>query len=468
MYPPERLRRRFDILPNAGLSPPRHPMDERLPDGSSVDQLLRRVNSGNRPVNVPANAGLTLPQPTQPNIDLSGIQPPTPNQPPPPPTAPRIGYSTAGLSGVDRLMQRRRALEEADPESRVTDSGEILPPEKTGRFKGAGYGLSSAVNQLNPERPMFALGQLLGGGIKGLVAPRSAAKSQRQIDIASLDNDIARGLKLESMQGELDRQRNPIGSMSTRVVGEGEYPGIEAGTEIRTRVDPRTGAITDVVGPNNRPVVSDLAKRPSTGAPHYDTDSEGYLITVQNGRSTRIKDENGQPVRGKKTAEGEYEIEINGQRLKGLTAGQILNYFGQVNEREAKRTDEQRDRTAKYNAAKSEYDSLIEAEKAAETEKNRAYQTLDQMRKSNQPKEDIEQAQRAASEADSFYRSFGEKKKDAARRMQENQVTTSTPSTTNPPAPPNVTEASVRADARARGKDENEAVRKARSFGWIP
>jgi hypothetical protein len=44
------------------------------------------------------------------------------------------------------------------------------------------------------------------------------------------------------------------------------------------------------------------------------------------------------------------------------------------------------------------------------------------MRKSNQPKEDIAQAEQDAQKANDYYRSFGEKKKDAARRMQENMV----------------------------------------------
>lgn len=39
---------------------------------------------------------------------------------------------------------------------------------------------------------------------------------------------------------------------------------------------------------------------------------------------------------------------------------------------------------------------------------------------------------------------------------------------TAPPPPPGVTEASIRAEARRRGANEEEAVRRARSFKWIP
>jgi hypothetical protein len=126
--------------------------------------------------------------------------------------------------------------------------------------------------------------------------------------------------------------------MSTRVVTEGEYPGIEAGTEIRVRIDPRTGSITDVVGPNNRPVVSDVAKRPPAGSPHYESDSEGYLITVQGGRAERVTDRDGQPVRVKsKNAAGEVvEVEVGGKTLR-VTPGQALDYYGQIGKREEER-----------------------------------------------------------------------------------------------------------------------------------
>lgn len=375
------------------------------------------------PVTVPSgNAGLSLPQPSSPNIDMAGTHPPQPNLPTPEPSTPRIGYSTQGLTGLDKLIQHRKALEEADPESKVTDSGEILPPEKTGRFRGMGTMAGLAAQQVDPDRPLFSLGQMLGGGITGLVSPRSAAKAQRRFDIGQLDNDVAQGLKLKTAQAELDRATNPIGQMSTRVVTEGEYPGIEAGTEIRVRVDPRTGSVIDVVGPNNRPVVSDMVKRAPQGAPHYESDADGNLIAIQGGRAQKVTGEDGQPIKVRsKNAAGEVvEVEVNGRTLK-VTPGQALDYYGQIGAREDKRTAEDRERQSKHDAAKSEYDSLVTAEEEARKAKEDAYKTLDAMRKSNQPKEDVEQADQAAKAADAFYRTFGEKKKEAGRRMLENQ-----------------------------------------------
>lgn len=411
-----------------------------------------------------SDRGLSLPQPpATPNINLSGVTLPTPSQPiAPAEPSPRIGYSTAGLTGVDRLLQRRRALEEADPESRVTDTGEILPPRKTGRLSGLGQGFKVAAAGIDPNHPMFSLGQLVGGGISGLASPRSAAKESRRLDMARLDNDVARGLKLEQEQAQLEAMRGPkLGPMSTREVAEGEYPGIEAGTEIRTRVDPRTGSITDVIGPNNRPVIS---RGPQARNPHYESDDQGYLITVQGGQARRVTDPNGNPVRVKsKNADGEVvEVEVNGQRLK-VTPGQALNYYGQVGAQATKRDEARQERERNYNAAKSEYDSLVEAEKSAAAEKDRAYGVLNSMRTSNQPKEDIAQAEDAAKAADAYYRTFGEKKKDAARRMQENQAPA--PVTTQPYAGRTMSQANLERYAKDKGLSVDEARRQVEAQG---
>jgi hypothetical protein len=328
---------------------------EQLPDGRDTQDLLRPGRERS-PLNISRlnpDAGLSLPQPASPTINTSVVPPPSPSQPLAPTPPPRIGYSTAGLTGTEALMQRRRALEEADPESKVTPTGEILPPEKTGRWKGLGQGLLLAGAQANSDRPMYALGQVLGGGISGAVSPRGSAKVARKFELGQLDNDIARGLKLEGMEQDV---RGPkLGQMSTRVVQEGEYPGIDAGTEIRVRVDPRTGAVTDVVGPNNRPVVSQSVQR-AGGAPHYEKDADGYLITVQGGRAQRVMDEAGKPVqvRGGKDGEEYVEVEVNGRKLR-VTPGQALSYYGQLGQREEAATGDAAKRQAHIDASSSLY-----------------------------------------------------------------------------------------------------------------
>ena len=433
---------RQSFMPGESAGMPDSFWNRRFPFLRSTQQLREQQPNyaalGNndttpRPaVNIPPNAGLTPPEPATPNLDITGpVQPSESTSP----SSKRVSFSSlGGLTGVGRLLEQRRITEAADPTSDVRirgDNVDVTPPRMEGvnglsRWRGLGQGLKVAAQGIDPDHPMFSLGALLGGGISGLASPRSAAKESRKLDLARLDNDIARGLKLEQEQAQLEQMRGPkMGSMSTRVVTEGEYPGIEAGTEVRTRVDPRTGEITDIIGPNQKPVIADLAKRPAQGAPHYESDSEGYLITVQGGRAQRVTDSDGQPVKVKsKNADGEVvEVTVNGQTLK-VTPGQALSYYGQVGERETKRDEAQAEREARYNAAKSEYDSLVEAEKQAGAEKDRAYQVLDQMRQSSQPKEDIAQAEQDAQKANDYYRTFGEKKKDAARRMQENEVRT--------------------------------------------
>jgi len=458
LYPEDDIRKRaLDEILKRGMRPPRQPMDERLPSGETPSDLVARL-AKHPAVAVQPNAGLTLPQPAQPNINLDNLGPPSPVAPPTTPSSPRIGYSTAGLTGIDRLMERRRALEEADPESKVTDSGEILPPEKTGRLRGLGQGAALAASQYDPNHKLYSLGQVIGGGIGGAVSPRSSAKQMRKFEFSQLDNDLVRGLKLEQAQNEI---RGPkMDQMSTRVVTEGEYPGIEAGTEIRVRVDPRTGAITDVVGPNNKPVISDLAKRPASGSPHYEKDADGYLVTIQNGQARRVTGEDGKPLQVKHSGDNEeyVEVEVDGRKLR-VTPGQALSYYGQVGERESK-----------HSAAQAEYDQLIEDEKKAGTEKNAAYAAIEKFRKDHPSMslDDVDvyrQMEDEAKRLNTIYQSFAEKKRDAQRKVTENATTSQS---TLPPPPPNVTEASIRADARARGKNEDEAVRKAREFKWIP
>jgi len=191
--------------------------------------------------------------------------------------------------------------------------------------------------------------------------------TKREREIGEVENRIGQGLAI-------DRSRLPKaserGQISTRVVNEGEYPDVEAGTEIRVRIDPRTGEPTDMIGANKRPVVAGLPKKGAERAPHYDKDAEGYLITVQDGKSKRVVNEKGEPVQVKKSGDEEFvEVEVNGRKLK-VTPAQALNYYGQTGEQEIKRTAAQREalakRTAKLNESSTLYkkaDNLAEEAK---------------------------------------------------------------------------------------------------------
>ena len=381
--------------------------------------------------------------PPNPNTPDAPVQPEAINSVPLQQPKVRIGYSTAGLTGVDKLLERRKAYEEADPESNVkisSDYAEIEPPQHRkgflGRLKSLGEGALTGLAMSDPDRPLQGLGAAIGGGTLGAASPRGEAKLQRRFQLDQLNNDIARGLQLEQMQTGVGR-RGPLGTMSTRVVGEGEYDGIDAGTEIRVRVNPRTGEVTDVVGPDKKPVVSKSAKTTPAGAPHYDSDNEGYLISVQGGVATRVKDPSGNEVKVKtKNANGEVvEVEVGGRRLK-VTPGQALNYYGAIGGREDRQSETQQkreeDRQSKYDTAQSEFEQLTADETAAGEEKNRAYAYLEQLKgdairdsKQYDPAmiADIREATRAAETANSLYRSFGPKKASAKSKMTGNAPT---------------------------------------------
>jgi hypothetical protein len=325
------------------------------------------------------NLGLSLPQPATPNIDLGNIQPPTPNEPATPVTpSPRIGYSTAGLTGTDALIQRRKALEEADPESQVTATGEILPPHKTGRLRGLGQGALLGLGQGDPDRPLYSLGQAIGGAVTGAVSPRSAAKMQRRFDLGQLDTDLAKGLKLENAQADiastdaLRRQRELEPAIQAARI---EQQREEANARLELEREKAAGTITQREY-DRRQRELDRASREKIAADRI-TSSE----------------------------------KVAGMRGDGTEA-----------------------RAAKAAAAQQEYDSLITEEEAARVEKERAYKALSDMRQSpSAAKEDIAQAEDAAKTADKNYQSFGEKKRDAQRRIRENQV--AAPSSSQPAQP---------------------------------
>jgi hypothetical protein len=207
---------------------PRQPMDERLPSGESVNDLLQRqrgnpiTSMGGQGVALdsPAPRTFNFPQPTAPTVEPPA--PPAPSFPTPAEAATRVGYSTAGLSGLDKIRQRREALESADPESKVTttpDFVDIGPPamkgvNQKGRFRSGLEASLSALAHVDPamldRHPLYALGQGVGGLVGGIASPRTGAKITRHFDILDAQTDEARGLKLaqgEEQLGDIQAQR---------------------------------------------------------------------------------------------------------------------------------------------------------------------------------------------------------------------------------------------------------------------
>lgn len=117
----------------------------------------------------------------------------------------RVGFSAKGLSGLDRDMLKKRALEESDPSSKVKvedDFVNVEPPKKMGRLKGLGLGLLTGLAHGEPGNANNILGSAIGGGTLGAVKPHGVQEILRKDEIAQTDNDINKGLKQE---GEVAR-----------------------------------------------------------------------------------------------------------------------------------------------------------------------------------------------------------------------------------------------------------------------
>ena len=444
------------------LNQPRQPMDERLPDGRSVQDLLSArgsdaaprirpqspmsdVMAAPQPAQQPSPrlamssqpaAGITgalnLPQPT----DTSNIRPDgdaalrMPEAPPP--TAPSIGPSIRGMGKLDRDIMLREAMSTADPESKVRVSGDqidVSPPPMKGalphrsRWATGGEAAINALGSADPDRPLYSLGQGLGAGITGIVSPRAGAKLNRRFETQRLDNDIARGLKLEGAQSDLasaealrrNREIEPI-LQARKIEQDAEY----RNAQLELERQKATGQIDQRTYEQER----DRLNRESR-----------ERIASQN-RSSQEK------IAGMRGTDNGSEV-----------------------------------RNAKAAAAQAEFDQLVKDEEEAGKQKNAAYAIVDQLKKNPvrgvmpdkmdpEYERNLTEAQRAATEANKIYQSFAEKKRDAKTRIRENQVSAAS-SQGNPPAPPGVTEATIRAEAKRRGQDADLAVERARQWKWI-
>jgi hypothetical protein len=154
------------------------------------------------------------------SITQPALPPPNPNLPEAPqpiasepgkstntePQNVRVGFSAKGLSGLDRDMLKKRALEESDPSSRVKAEDEFVniePPKKMGRLKGLGLGILTGLAHGDPNNPNNILGSAIGGGALGAVKPHGVQEILRKDELAQTNSDIDRGLKQEEEKARL-------------------------------------------------------------------------------------------------------------------------------------------------------------------------------------------------------------------------------------------------------------------------
>src|SRR6185295_18089420 len=111
---------------------------------------------------------------------------------------------------VSRAAARVRALHDADPTSKVTDTGhgyEIQPPEKMSRLRAMWEGFK----QLLPVGAQSGIGGMIGAGtvgaIQGGISPGTIQKRGRAMETARAENELARTRELESQGLENDSRR---------------------------------------------------------------------------------------------------------------------------------------------------------------------------------------------------------------------------------------------------------------------
>jgi hypothetical protein len=190
----------YDYLRDELLRRQRQPMDERLPDGSTVQDLLQRVQQNPTTQSAPS-----------PDLDPTQMTRPRRvfEQPPQPGTAGRprfndpITYDTSGMperrahnygaEPLDSAIKYRDALENWQP------SGERSLGNTA---RGAGYGVLTAAQQ-NPG----SAEAMIGGGIAGLLAslikPSSKNWMRRGLAIPQADAEVARQMKIAGEQAKL-------------------------------------------------------------------------------------------------------------------------------------------------------------------------------------------------------------------------------------------------------------------------
>lgn len=340
----------------------------------------------------------------------------------------RVGYLTAGLSGLDKVLERKKALESADPEQsvRVTpDFVEQLPPRMQGvnahsrwRQLGETALASLAGNPSDPNNndPNAILGRLLGGSTTAAVNPRGGAQIVRRHELDEADNDIARGIQLEGQQAQL-------GSLKA--------------LQRQRELDPALDAAKIDADRDYRNAQLEIEREKAAG-----------LLTQQ--QYQRKKDELDRASR-EKTAAGNNAATVEAARIRSSAQGQ-----------ETPAALGERGRKAA--AAQAEFDQLSKDEATAGEQKNAAYAALEDIKKTapNDARGDmlIREAEQAAESANRLYQSYADKKADAQRRANEN--TGPTTSGTGP----RWSLARWKSDPANKNKDENAAKAAAQAKGY--
>lgn len=249
---------RFVSSPSVVDSPPTRTTANTPPP---VDEALAGAPSYQPPI---LNEATELPPPTR--ILSQPIEPPLPSYTSPPPTRidSRQGASTAGMSPMDAAQARIQTVQGASPQQRVNTSDpnfvEVGAPHGISRLKAAGR---LFLDQLKHGHGL--IGGLFGVG-EGLIAPGHAQDLKHQQEVAEAQgnfNQVAANQKtqaqIEDINAQTEQRLRPKlepPHEDFRAVTEGEYPGVEAGTQVK-RVWNGTKFV-DEVDDKGRPTIKAL------------------------------------------------------------------------------------------------------------------------------------------------------------------------------------------------------------------
>lgn len=332
----------------------------------------------------PVPAKPSLPTPAV-NIDPSAAPPPTPEQPSTLPQQPiRVSTPIGGLSALEKAGAVLQAKREAGVSSPVRVEGEEIITDAPKMHKGdwkdrLKVGLKNAVVQMgeyarnNPNAsPAGILTAGAAGGGIGAVKPVLGDEMLRRAEIQQDERDLARQAAIQGVAATARAKELEPELQAEKIRTEAEI----ANEKLRIEELRIKGQISD-----------------------KDADRRLRELTLE------------ETQRHNRTTE---DI----QRTTAGTRGQET-------------PANQQERERKFGAAKAEYDQLVGDETEAGRQKNEAYATVEELKKKRAAEksydrqvlldDEIDRASAAARDLDKVYQGFAEKKRDAQRRMRENE-----------------------------------------------
>lgn len=390
------------------------------------------------PTAAPLNPALPSPRPVAPPvyadpITTERVQPESVVTPTPP-------LTTDDRRGRPRLIPGLSTEDQPTAEQQLLERLQTYEPRKRSILRQIGMGALRGFLTGGP-------GGAIGGGIFGagtaLLDPTAEDRAwkERQLERAAhrqqvqrqqqrgiLEDDLLRA-KVDETQAEAEQRRHPRPRLVEQVLPDG----------------------TTVLAPEQPGVI--------TGRP--------------------------------KPEEPKYTVNVPGVGEIVAKPGEALGYYGQVERRGEERgirenerlSNEERARISLSQAEQAERDNL-EARKQISQQVSQLRSARaalrpdpakviagkitddDYWRQADALDAQIEEAQREATRRQGLADKAAEEKQKWAGEV--GRFGARPPALTAPPPPPGVTEASVRAEARRRGANENEAVQRARDLKWIP